>query len=198
MGEADGFVAILNQDGTAGVWIEGEDCHLPCDNAGEPCHHCATAASGILVTVKNTAGAGLGDRVTVRLPPGAVWINLATIVGIPLGAAALGFLCLSLLGLDLARNQGLAVVVTIVVLGVGLVFSKVVYRRYGAGNQPYISGVQSRAPRETSTAQTVDPVCREKVDPATARGSIGYQGEMYYFAHHECLQAFLKDPVRYV
>ena len=198
MTDSDGFVASVNDDGTAGVWIEAEDCHSPCDHEGDRCHHCATAASGILVTVKNSAGAGVGDRVTVTLRPGAVVTHLFITVGIPLSGAALGLLCLAAMGMGLSLTRPLSMGAPVLGLAVGIFLALSVYRRLPADHQPYISRVLAPASKEIPATPTVDPVCRQQVEPARARGSIGYQGSTYYFAHQECLQAFVKDPRRYV
>ena len=43
-----------------------------------------------------------------------------------------------------------------------------------------------------------DPVCGMSVDPAAAKGRVGYQGKSYFFCSEHCAQKFQQDPVRYL
>ncbi len=43
-----------------------------------------------------------------------------------------------------------------------------------------------------------DPVCHMDVDPATAAGSVNYQGRTYHFCSQHCVQKFRSDPDRYL
>ena len=42
----------------------------------------------------------------------------------------------------------------------------------------------------------IDPICGMTVDPATAAGSLEYQGQRYYFCGLSCLDRFKADPER--
>jgi voltage-gated potassium channel len=44
----------------------------------------------------------------------------------------------------------------------------------------------------------LDPVCGTEVDPAKTQFVSEYEGEKYYFADKECLEAFQKNPKRFV
>ncbi|MDX6445310.1 MAG: P-type Cu+ transporter [Blastocatellia bacterium] len=44
----------------------------------------------------------------------------------------------------------------------------------------------------------IDPVCGMTVDPKTAAGSFEYEGTQYFFCSHQCLEAFRKDPQRFI
>jgi Cu+-exporting ATPase len=46
--------------------------------------------------------------------------------------------------------------------------------------------------------QAVDPVCGMTVNPATAAGSFAHEGETYFFCSAHCLEAFRKDPARFL
>jgi len=46
--------------------------------------------------------------------------------------------------------------------------------------------------------QGVDPVCGMTVDKRTAAGSFEHDGERYFFCSAHCLDAFRKDPARFV
>src|SRR5215831_4412500 len=43
-----------------------------------------------------------------------------------------------------------------------------------------------------------DPVCDMNVDPATARGSVEYKGQTYYFCSQHCVERFNADPEKYL
>ncbi|HWP58570.1 MAG TPA: heavy metal translocating P-type ATPase [Candidatus Acidoferrales bacterium] len=43
-----------------------------------------------------------------------------------------------------------------------------------------------------------DPICQMEVEPATAAGKHEYKGQTYYFCSLYCLEAFKKDPERFV
>jgi Cu+-exporting ATPase len=44
----------------------------------------------------------------------------------------------------------------------------------------------------------IDPVCGMKVDAKTAAGSVGHQGQSYYFCGPGCRRKFEADPARYL
>ncbi len=49
---------------------------------------------------------------------------------------------------------------------------------------------------EASTAATaLDPVCRMRVDPATAPAHLAFEGKTYWFCSFKCVQAFVADPL---
>lgn len=43
-----------------------------------------------------------------------------------------------------------------------------------------------------------DPVCGMKVDPATSKHSLEYQGRRHYFCSRSCLEKFQKEPDKYL
>ena len=43
-----------------------------------------------------------------------------------------------------------------------------------------------------------DPVCGVEIDPEVTRWQGKYLGETYYFCCLSCLEAFEKDPLRYI
>jgi len=45
---------------------------------------------------------------------------------------------------------------------------------------------------------TVDPVCGMAVDPATAAGKAGHEGNTYYFCSQHCLHSFRKEPEKFL
>nr|WP_291755960.1 YHS domain-containing protein [Cellulomonas sp. 73-92] len=52
--------------------------------------------------------------------------------------------------------------------------------------------------RPTDDTRVVDPVCRMKVDPATAPASRRHEATIFYFCSTGCAAAFEVDPRRYV
>jgi len=45
--------------------------------------------------------------------------------------------------------------------------------------------------REDKSGSEIDPICRMKVNPATATGSFNHAGKTYYFCSAGCLQKFI-------
>lgn len=44
----------------------------------------------------------------------------------------------------------------------------------------------------------IDPVCKMEVDEKTAKWTLEYQGETYYFCAPGCKAAFEKEPEKYL
>jgi Cu+-exporting ATPase len=49
-----------------------------------------------------------------------------------------------------------------------------------------------------ATMTTKDPVCGMQVEPAKAAGKLEHDGKAYFFCSRHCLDAFRKEPARYV
>mgnify|MGYP003461354158 FL=1 len=49
-----------------------------------------------------------------------------------------------------------------------------------------------------ATMMAKDPVCGMQVEPAKAAGKMEHDGKSYFFCSRHCLDAFRKDPARYV
>lgn len=47
-------------------------------------------------------------------------------------------------------------------------------------------------------AAEIDPVCKMKVDSATAKWRSDYKGNTYYFCAPGCKTAFDRDPEKYL
>jgi adenylate cyclase len=45
---------------------------------------------------------------------------------------------------------------------------------------------------------TIDPVCRMRVKPASAAGSLSHAGQRFWFCSMPCVAAFAADPDRYL
>ena len=61
-----------------------------------------------------------------------------------------------------------------------------------------IQMLRAHSRRPTEAAKVVnDPVCGMSVDPATAAGSVPFEGKTYYFCSAGCRSEFERDPERY-
>lgn len=61
------------------------------------------------------------------------------------------------------------------------------------------AGHQHKSKHDEAPKKTVhDPVCGMDIDPATAAGSMDYQGTTYYFCSQRCLDRFRADPAQFV
>ena len=49
-----------------------------------------------------------------------------------------------------------------------------------------------------SKAETLDPVCGMKVDPATSKHRFDYRGQTFHFCRDECRSKFAADPEKYL
>lgn len=59
------------------------------------------------------------------------------------------------------------------------------------------SGGDSQGP-EASLKLEIDPVCKMKVNPDTARGSSEHSEKMYYFCSEHCKESFEKEPDKFL
>jgi YHS domain-containing protein len=80
-------------------------------------------------------------------------------------------------------------------IGFTLVLSFMTYRRFSGDLQPYIDQVIALKP---VIQGTIDPVCGMEVDPARAAVKIDYEGKTYFFCNAGCLEAFIREPARYL
>ena len=44
----------------------------------------------------------------------------------------------------------------------------------------------------------LDPICDMTVEPASAAGKLGFDGETYYFCSVHCQKLFQTDPAKYL
>jgi adenylate cyclase len=47
-------------------------------------------------------------------------------------------------------------------------------------------------------AGAIDPVCRMRVEPERAAGSVCHEGQRFWFCSMQCVAAFAADPARYL
>jgi YHS domain-containing protein/positive regulator of sigma E activity len=193
--QAQGIVTAIAEDGKAQVAILTDDTLPGCSSRTEHCHHCSEGTSSLVIKVTNRAGAGMGDNVSVLFKPGAVVKSVLILLGIPVIGLSLG----AILGNSLYENsmlsKGGAFLSGAACFGVAVLATYLTYRRFSADLQPYIDHVIALKP---ATQGTLDPVCGMELDPAGAAANIDYEGKTYFFCNARCLEAFIREPSRYL
>lgn len=192
-----GFVINLYDDGKAAVMVvknsQEAGCH--CDESG--CH-CTGGGSDITLKANNGIGAKAGDLVALDFKPGAMTKSFALGLGIPLIGMALG----AFIGIVMGQRIVLPLTGIVLVAGIGLIlgilFSVYVYRRISGDLQPYIEHVLRQPSEAKPAVGTADPVCEKGIDAETAAAKMDYKGKTYLFCSSDCLNAFVRDPARYV
>ncbi len=203
MKQAEGVVTAIAEDGKAQVAIRTDNtlpgCSsrntLPgCSSRTEHCH-CSEGTSSLVIKVSNRAGAGVGDNVSVLFKSGAVLKSVSIVIGIPM----IGIIVGGILGNYLYEESGLsqrgAFVAGAVCFGLAVLIAVAVYRHLAEDIQPYIDHVIAGKP---AAQGTIDPVCGMEVDPAKAGAKIDYEGKTYSFCDAGCLEAFIREPSRYL
>ncbi len=64
--------------------------------------------------------------------------------------------------------------------------------------EPMTVGVQPALPIQSPANETIDPVCKMKVDPATAEWRYEHEGKPYYFCSRMCLERFSIAPEQFL
>lgn len=196
MRESEGYVVSVSGDGRAQVMVEMDNSAKGCSSQTEHCH-CAAKGGALPVKVENRAGATVGDYVSVVFKPGAVLKSVLILLGIP----SLGILAGAITGTSLSDRSlvspNQAFLVGTACFAFAVIAAVIIYRGVASELQPFVdrvitSGVGSKV------FAAVDPVCGKAVDPLTAAVKVDYDGKTYHFCRPGCLDAFIKDPQRYV
>ena len=195
MKQAQGVVTAIAGQGKAQVAIVTDDTLPGCSPKTEHCHHCSEGTSSLVIKVSNRAGAGVGDNVSVLFKSGAVLKSVLILLGIPM----IGILVGAVLGNSLYENSKLsqegAFLAGAGCFGFAVFLAFLTYRHFSGDIQPYIHEVIAPRP---AVQGTMDPVCGMEVDPVRAAGKIGYEGKTYFFCNSSCLEAFIREPSRYL
>jgi YHS domain-containing protein/positive regulator of sigma E activity len=195
MKSAQGTVTSISDDGKARVSILTDDGLPGCSSRSEHCHHCSEGTSSLVIKVSNRAGAGVGDNVSVLFKSGAVLKSVLILLGIPM----IGVLAGAILGNSFYENSSLSQEVAVLVgaacFGFAILLAVLTYRHFSADLQPYIDRVIAIKPVSQGA---IDPVCGMQIDPARAAVKIDYEGKTYYFCNAGCLEAFIREPSRYL
>jgi YHS domain-containing protein/positive regulator of sigma E activity len=194
MKQAQGIVTAIAEQGKARVAILTDDTLPGCSSRTEHCH-CSEGASSLVIKVFNRAGAGVGDNVSVLFKSGAVLKSVMILLGIPMAGILAGAILGNSLYETYGLSQGSAFLAGAACFGVAVLVAFLIYRHFSGDIQPYIDQVIALKP---ATVGTVDPVCGMQVDPARAAGKIDYEGKTYFFCNASCLEAFIREPSRYL
>jgi YHS domain-containing protein/positive regulator of sigma E activity len=195
MKQAQGIVTEIGGDGKAQVSILTDDTLPGCSSKTEHCHHCSEGTSSVLIKVSNRAGAGVGDSVSILFKPGAILKSVLILLGIPVAGILAGAVLGNSLYEDSRLSQEGAFLAGAACFGFAFVLAFMIYRQFSEDIHPYIDQVIDLKP---ATQGTIDPVCGMKVDPARAAAKIDYDGKTYFFCNAVCLEAFIREPSRYL
>jgi YHS domain-containing protein len=195
MKESRGYIIRTDSDGKAVVAIHmdsGKGCSAQTEHG-----HCAEAAPELNVKVLNKAGAAVGDFVSVVFKSGAILKSIAILIGLPgLGIVAGAVIAIELNGRSLAAPNR-ALFAGVACFAATVLAAVLVYRTVAHELQPFVDRIISTGPASVPFS-VVDPVCGTAVNPLKAAVKIDYQGGTYYFCNAGCLDAFMKDPRRYL
>ena len=143
MAQYEGFVASVRDDGIAEVIIRPMSEGIPgaTSYVNRRVCHCATDGSTLTVQALNSAGAGVGDRVSVNRSTKALVRNALALVGIPAAALCLGIAFASLLtrGFTAFTTGGLLSILTS--LAIGIAVGAIIFRRISAADAPVIDRI---------------------------------------------------------
>ena len=194
MKQAEGIVTAFTKDGKVQVAIRTDDTLPGCSSRTEHCH-CSEGPSSLVIQVPNRAGAGVGDNVSVLFKSGAVLKSVLILLGIPMMGILAGGILGNFLYETSRLSQGGAFVAGTVCLGVAVLIAFTIYRHFSEDIQPYIDRVIALKPDPQGTR---DPVCGMQVDSAKAAAKIDYGGKTYLFCNAGCLEAFIREPSKYL
>jgi YHS domain-containing protein/positive regulator of sigma E activity len=195
MRQARGIVTAVAEQGKARVAIQTDDALPGCSSKTEHCHHCSEGTSSLEIKVYNRAGAGVGDTVSVLFKSGAVLKSVLILLGIPITGIVAG----AILGNSLHEASGVSqegsLLAGAACFGVAVLLAVMTYRHFSEDVQPYIHEVIALGSADQGT---MDPVCGMAVNPAAAAGKIEYEGRTYFFCNSVCMEAFIREPARYL
>jgi YHS domain-containing protein len=195
MKESQGYVMTADSDGKAVVTINmdsGKGCSGHAEHG-----HCTEESPKLNVKVLNRAGAAAGDYVSIVFRSGAILKSVIILVGLP----ALGILAGAIMGAELndrslaSPNQ--ALFAGAACFAAAVLVAVLVYRTVAHEVQPFVDRIITTGSGSGATS-VLDPVCGMALNPLRAGARIGYQGTTYYFCGAGCLNAFMKEPRRYL
>jgi len=196
MKESKGYVIQVSADGKAQVMVETGDSAGGCASPKEDCH-CSGRGERLAVKVENRAGAREGDYVAVLFKPGAVLKSVLILLGIPFIGILAGAMTGTALNERSLVSPNEAFLAGVACFGVAVFAAVLIYRGIASELQPFVDRILSHGSVQRAFAG-VDPVCGSPVDPLNAAAKIDYEGRTYHFCKAGCLEAFVKEPRRYV
>lgn len=201
MAEEEGVVASTVENGWAQVVADRRDA---CGDCGASQSHCCASFGGgskMVIRARNSAGAGIGDLVSISLKSGTVVQSAAIFYLIPLMGlifgAAIG--TSSRLGLPISETAG-GILFSFAGLALGFLITAIITRWLSSKQAftPVITRVIRSGFRAPESLIAIDPVCKMAVDPQEAQESFVYQNKTYYFCHVACKESFERKPDKYL
>jgi YHS domain-containing protein/positive regulator of sigma E activity len=198
MRQAEGLVARVETNGKAQVMIHTNESVSGCASRTGHCHCSGGGAGGLTIAVQNRAGAQPGDYVSVGFVPGAGVKSVAVMLGIPFFGLMIGVIMGSILFQNGHLSSTGAVLAGAGFWALAILAAVVVYRRISEDIQPFTERIITKASGTSPLFETIDPVCKMPVDPQKADARMEYNGKTYFFCHAGCLNAFMKQPEKYL
>jgi YHS domain-containing protein/positive regulator of sigma E activity len=197
MRHAEGLVTSVEKEGKAHVMIQTDASVPGCASQTGHCH-CSGGCGALTIGVQNRVGAHEGDYVSVGFVPGAAVKSVAVMLGVPFVGLLSGIITGSLL-----VQRGLLSSTGGVLVGAGcfalaVFVAAVVYRQISGDIQPFTERIITKGAGASALSSSIDPVCKMPVNPEKADAKMDYKGKTYYFCNTGCLEAFMKQPERYV
>jgi hypothetical protein len=159
MPEYEGFVARLIDDTKAEVVIQPEKEGIvgaPAVSA-KVCH-CASSSSQVTMEALNPLRAAVGDRVVLEVEASALIRNVASLVGLPVLALALGWVISLFLGDIVLLGLPITFFCISCSLPLGVAAGVLLYRHWSRGNLPTITRiVQTRQEMAARFAEAKSP-----------------------------------------
>jgi YHS domain-containing protein/positive regulator of sigma E activity len=197
MRHAEGLVASVEKEGKAHVMIQTDASVPGCASQTGHCH-CSGGGGALTIAVQNRVGAHEGDYVSVGFVPGAAVKSVAVMLGIPFVGLLSGIIAGSLLvqrGLLLSTG---GVLVGAGCLALAVFVAVVVYRQISGDIQPFTERIITKGAGASALYRSIDPVCKMPVNPEKADAKMDYKGKTYYFCNAGCLEAFMRQPEKYL
>lgn len=139
----EGFVATLKKDGIAEVVIQSVTAGIPGASARVNRHACHCVADGSTVTIAavNSAGAEIGDYVSVRRDTSALTKNAAALLGIPLMGLLAGIILAAFLTDGFSSHMATGIIAVAACLMVGITIGVLTFQRVLPGDAPLIEKI---------------------------------------------------------
>ena len=162
----EAIVINLKENGKADVVIQppGSGVHGASKEVNAKVCHCATAASSITIEALNSAGAGVGDRVSIMKDSSALLKNCGILLGIPLAGLIIGIILNSLVTGPLSLSPAFGLTAGIGFALMALVLAIVWYKRSSTSSDPVID-------RILRVAEKTGPQLQSGIFPLNNQGS---------------------------
>jgi len=156
----EGFVATLKRNGMAEVVIQPVSAGIPGASARVNRHVCHCVADGSTITIEalNSAGAEVGDYVSVHLDTSGLAKNAAMLLGIPLISLIAGIILAAFLTDNFSFRLGCGIVAMAVCLLSGIGIGMLTFKRVSVGNLPVIDHI-IRTHIETASGYEEHTLC---------------------------------------